>query len=101
VLSRSVAISLLIVGASLSGGCNKMCCNTHDYDYAAYGGCRERVNPTRGRVASINDTALVVFEDEMSQDLPPDDEYSYEVLESDLPIELQEAELIPPPARDF
>ena len=48
---------LLIVLAMLLSGCASMCDDSHDCDFHAYGGMRDRQDRVCGRVASVFDPA--------------------------------------------
>ena len=49
-IRKLYALALLAALGGLSG-CS-MCCSPFDYDYAAYGGVRQRTDMTYGRVGS-------------------------------------------------
>jgi len=55
-VSRQSIVGVLVASCVAISGC-AMCCETHDYEYAGYGGCPDRVDRVCGRVGSITGRA--------------------------------------------
>ena len=79
---------ILIVLVTLVTGCATMCDDSHDCDFHAYGGMRDRQDRVHGRVASLFDPAAATPSlVPLMEPLPPDPSASEEEAAEDGPAD--------------
>lgn len=69
---RNVGYVVILLAISASIGCVSMCDSSLDCQYNAYGGVRDRIDRTNGRVASIFDPAAAAVAPPVVEEPLPD-----------------------------